>query len=113
MSLQSLINLRTKYKKAPTSVMVLVGNAPKWMDDTPGVVVVKTGAKSIDLRALIGLHVDVIEVSGADAKTTADVMTAVEAANPKTKSIACRNGVIGVSAEHEKFLERVRRLLCS
>ncbi len=112
MSLQSLIDLRTKHRVAPSAVWVIVGTPPKWLEDSPGVVIVKPGSKSLDLRALVGLNVDVIAI-GNDGKTLASVMDAVDAAKPKTKSIACAQGVVGLSEDHERCLEKARRLLCN
>lgn len=112
MSLQSLIDLRTKHRMAPNAVWVIVGNPPKWLHDDPSMVVIRPGAKNLDLRALVGLHVDVIEI-GNDGATLLRVMNAVESANPKTKSLACMAGVAGLNAEHEQCLERARRLLCT
>lgn len=112
MSLQSLIDLRTLRKKAPSAVWVIVGNPPRWLEDSPGIVVVRPTAKTNDLRALVGLNVDVIEVNGGGPMLLR-VLDQVEAANPKTKSLACIAGVVGLNEEHEKCLERARRLLCS
>ncbi len=109
MSLQALINLRTRHHVAPASIWVLVGNAPKWIEDCPSMVTVRPGDKNFDFRALVGLHVAVIEL-GSEWATLERVIEAIELAKPKTISLACESGISGLNADHELCLERARRL---
>ena len=110
MSLQSLIALRTKTKKAPDAVWVLVGDVPAWVEDAPNTVIVKPGHSDFDFRGLIGLHVDVIEIG--DHNSLLDhVFQAVDAAKPKSKGLVCLAGVAGLNAEHERVLTEARRMM--
>lgn len=110
MSLQNLIALRIKSRKAPAAVWVLVGNVPDWVDDAPDTVIIKPGHADFDFRALIGLHVDVIEI-GDHGKLVDQVFMSLDRAKPKSMGLACLAGVAGLNQDHERVLEEAKRMM--
>lgn len=110
MSIEQLINLRTKQRLAPPAVWVLVGDIPVWVEDAPDTVTIKPGCTDFDFRALIGLHVDVFEL-GDHYRLMGAVFEAVERAKPKSRGLACLAGVAGLNAEHERILSESKRML--
>jgi hypothetical protein len=110
MSISNLIELRTKTRQAPDAVWVLVGDVPAWVEDLPDTVIVKPGHSNFDFRALIGLHVDVIEV-GNHGSLIGRVFEAVEAAKPKSRGLACLAGVAGLNEAHERVLTEAQRMM--
>lgn len=110
MSISSLIELRTKTRQAPDAVWVLVGDVPAWVEDAPDTVIVKPGHSNFDFRALIGLHVDVIEIG--DHNSLLDhAIRAVESAKPKSNGLVCLAGVAGLNEAHERVLTEARRMM--
>jgi hypothetical protein len=111
-SLQTLINLR-RQKVAPASVWLLVGDKPAWLTGRePDLIHVPATTRQIDLRALIGLHVDVIECGDHYAALDA-VLEALDSAKPKSRGLACLAGVAGLNPAHERILDNARRMLCN
>ena len=113
MSLQSLHYLRTT-GKVPTSVWVVVGDRPRMTLDGPDIVTIspRDDVHRMDFRPLIGLHVDVFE-NGDYPELFEAAVLAIDAAKPKTTGFAGRDGVSGVSPDHEAILKRTRELLCN
>lgn len=113
MSLQSLIDLR-KSGQVPNAVWVLIGAKPKWLIDSPNIVAIDLAQDplSLDFRALIGLHVDVFELSGDDAFCER-IERAIDAAKPKSSGLATRHGFSGLNDQHIDVLRKAREMLCS
>lgn len=113
MSLDALTNIRLS-GKAPTAVWLIAGDAPKVAIESPSVVTVspRDDVPRLDLRALVGLHVDVFE-SGDYPELLDKVLTAVDAAKPKSTGLACKAGICGLNDAHERVLRRVRELICN
>ena len=106
MTLEALIKVRTSGMKPP-SVWVLVGNVPKWVeDDAKTVIVCQPG--EFDFRALVGLHVNVIEVESSPLMDK--VLTAVDRAKPKSMNICGAAGTVGMGT---RPMEKMRELLCN
>lgn len=113
MSIKALIDLRTKHRMMPNAVWVLLGDVPTWLEDGPDTVIIRPGHQDFDFRALIGTHVDIFEI-GDHWELFDKVCTAVEAAKPRSKGMACRSGVAGLNAVHERVLSEALRLMtCS
>lgn len=112
MSLESLTNLRLS-GKAPTAVWVIAGDAPKLPIESPSVVTISTrdDVPRLDLRALVGLHVDVFEC-GNHPEFMESVLRAVDAAKPKSNGLVCTGGISGLNDAHERVLRRVWELVC-
>lgn len=112
MSLKDLTSARLA-GRVPPMVWVIVGDAPKDRLDGPSVVTISPAddVRRMDLRALIGLHVDVFELGDHPALFDAAVL-AVDAAKPKTTGIACAYGVSGLNEKHEAVLRRAREMMC-
>lgn len=100
-------------RKVPPAVWVIVGDIPVVQLDGPGIVRIDPSddVRSLDLRPLVGLHVDVFELGDHQAlfDLTAKV---IDAAKVKTTGLANRHGVSGVSDAHERVLKRTMELLC-
>jgi hypothetical protein len=110
MSLQSLTEMRLS-GKTPNAVWVLVGKAPKFIEDHPSLVVISENEKNLDFRPLVGLHVDLFEQPGYESLSKA-VIKALDASKIKTNGIACPYGFSGLNARHESMLRRTWELLC-
>jgi len=112
MSLESLRSLRRQGHR-PGVVWVIVGNAPAWLDDGADTVTVRPGAnpRFMDLRPLVGLDVDIIELARDDA-LMASTMDAVEAADARVIGVVGSAGVTARSTGHERVLQKARELLC-
>lgn len=113
MSLQSLIELR-KSGQVPNAVWVLIGAKPKWLIDSPSIVAVDVTQDhlSLDFRPLIGLHVDVFELSRDDAFCER-VENAIDAAKPKITGLATRHGISGLNDQHVDVLRKAWEMLCN
>lgn len=105
MSLQSLASLRSS-GRTPAAIWVVVGNCPDSIKHLPDTVAVADSPASMDWRAVVGLHVDVFDLSG-DGWLLAQTMDAIEAAKPKAMGVACDAGVLGLSEDHERALWRI------
>lgn len=112
MCLQSLTYLRMN-GKAPAAVWVVVGDKPRMQLEGPDLVLIRPtdDVKRMDFRPLIGLHVDVFE-NGDYPDLFEATAVAIDAAKPKTTGLANRNGVDGLSPEHDVILKRTWELLC-
>jgi len=113
MSLQELIDSRIA-GRIPPVVWVIVGNNPKLSISGPSVVTIRPheDAKRMDLRALIGLHVDLFEL-GDHPELFDAVSLAVDAAKPKATGLATIHGVSGLNKNHESVLRRALEALWS
>ncbi len=109
MSLEALLNLR-KQRMTPAVVWVVVGDCPKRLIGAPDCIAVTAKPESLDWRPVVGLHVDVFDLSG-DPLLLDRTLGAIEAANPKGVGVACDEGVVGLNDEHEFTLRAIRRHL--
>ena len=111
MSLQDLTDARIA-GRVPPMVWVIVGDKPKAKLTGPGVVTIgpTDDVRRMDLRPLIGLHVDVFELGEHPALFDAAAL-AVDAAKPKTTGISTASGVSGLNEKHELALRRTREIL--
>lgn len=112
MSLQDLIHLRMS-GKVPAAVWVIVGDRPRMPIDGPDVVHIAAheDARRLDLRPLIGLHVDLFE-NGDHPELFEATALAVDAAKPNSTGLASKGRACGVNDEHEAVLRRTWELLC-
>ena len=111
--MQNLIDLRLA-GKVPPAVWVVVGDKPKTtIAGLECIVHVNPldDVRRLDLRPLVGLHVDVFE-HGDHASLLDTAILAIDAAKPKSTGLACKAGISGVSEAHERILSRTRELLC-
>ena len=113
MSIQDLTEARIA-GRVPPMVWVIVGDKPKTNLTGPGVVTINPSddVKRMDLRPLIGLHVDVFELGNHPALFAAAAL-AIDAAKPKTTGLSTAFGVSGFNEKHEAALRRARELLWS
>ena len=113
MSLQDLTDARIA-GRVPPMVWVIVGDKPKAKLTGPGVVTIgpTDDVRRMDLRPLIGLHVDVFELGDHPALFDAAAL-AIDAAKPKTTGLSTAFGVSGLNEKHESVLRRARELLWS
>lgn len=109
MSIRHLLNLRRTGKR-PDSVIVLVGK-PRRLDDGPGFVVIDRDPATLDLRALVGIRIHLIDVQ-ADIDFFDAAAKATLAAGCTLLGACIATGAVGVSAEHERALVRYRESLC-
>lgn len=109
MSLEALLNLRRK-RLTPVVVWVVVGDCPKRLIGSPDCIAVPASPEAMDWRPVVGLHVDVFDLSG-DPILLDRTLGAIEAAGPKGVGVACDEGVVGLTDEHEFTLRSIRRHL--
>lgn len=109
MSLQSLTRLRVQ-GGAPKAIWVVVGNCPESIRELPDTIAVTEKPAAMDWRPVVGLHVDVFDLSGDDWLLL-QTMDAIEAAKPKAMGVACNAGVLGLSEQHERAMSRIWRHL--
>jgi hypothetical protein len=112
MSLKQLADLRLT-GKAPKSVWIIVGDCPRWIDESHQYIRIAPSDKPrhMDFRALVNLNVVIFEI-GKYNSLFSQTIQAIEAAKPKELSLACRNGFAGASEEHEYLLKKVWQTLC-
>jgi hypothetical protein len=112
MSLQHLTAMRIG-GKAPRTIWILVGNIPKWIDDDHQYIQILPSDKPqhIDFRSLVSLNVVIFEI-GQHESLLLQTIKAIESAKPKEISIACNDGIVGISEKHEDVLRKALRLLC-
>lgn len=96
--------------RSPRSVWVYVGKPPKYITQKPDVMVVDKNPKTIDWRAVVSLHVDVVEV-GNNAALLLATLDCIEAAKPKSIGVASRAGVIGINDDHTQLLQKLMRTI--
>lgn len=109
LSLETLIQLR-KSGKSPAAIWVVVGNCPTSIRSLPDTIAVDANPSAMDWRPVVGLHVDIFDLSD-DAMLLLRTMDAVEAAKPKAIGIACTEGVLGLSEQHERAMAGIWRHL--
>ena len=95
---------------APPGVWVYVGTPPKWVAESPDVIVVCSNPRAIDWRPVVGLHVDVVEV-GDQGALFFQTVNAAEVGKPRSIGVACRAGVAGLNEAHEQLLKKLQRQL--
>jgi len=110
MSLDSLRSMRRAGRR-PDSVVVIVGKPPEWMEDRAGIVVVDSDPSTLDLRALVGLPIHLIDIQ-SDLDLTLAAMDATEAAGVKVLGACSAAGSCGVDEKHENAMRRYRENLC-
>ena len=111
MSLESLAKLRRSGSK-PAALWVVVGNCPNSIRELPDTIAVDEKPGSMDWRPVMGLHVDIFDLSG-DSWLLCQTMDAIEAAQPKCIGVACDAGVLGLSEQHERVMTRIWRHLAN
>lgn len=111
MSLDALIRLRQQHKR-PAVVWVVVGAGPKRLHELPDCIEVRGNPESMDWRAVVGLHVDVFDLSGNNDLLDRTI-GAIEAASPKGVGVACDMDVVGLDDQHEFYLRAIRRHLAN
>lgn len=109
MSLQSLTTMR-RGGSAPAAIWVVVGDCPESIKAMPDTIAVAERPDAMDWRPVVGLHVDVFDLSG-DPMLLLRTMDAIEAAAPKAIGVACDQGVLGLSEQHERAMTRIWRHL--
>jgi hypothetical protein len=109
MSLQTLTAMR-KTGRAPAAIWVVVGNCPDSLKNLPDTIAVSRAPAAMDWRPVVGLHVDVFDLS-EDAVLLDQTIEAIERAHPLAVGVACTAGVVGLSDEHEFSLRAIRRHL--
>lgn len=110
MSLESLRSMRRTGRR-PDSVVVIVGKPPAWMEDSPGTVAIDRDPALLDLRALVGLPIHLIDIQ-SDLDLTLAAMDATEAAGVKVLGACSAAGSCGVDEKHENAMRRYRENLC-
>ena len=106
MSISQLLELR-KHGSIPKSVVwVLVGDAPKWIDDGVNHILINKDAKPahMDFRALVKLDVSVYEI-GAHGGLFKAVLDAIEAIRPERLFFACRHCISAMDEKHESIMK--------
>lgn len=111
MSLESLTQLR-KSGRTPAALWVVVGKCPQSIRALPDTIAVDEKPDAMDWRPVIGLHVDVFDLSN-DPMLLLRTMDAIEAAKPKCIGVACNEGVLGLSEQHERVMTRIWRHLAT
>lgn len=111
MSLDSLLRLRRSGHIPADPITVIVGKPPAWFEDDPSTVVIDRDPDSLDLRALVGLSIHLIDIQG-DTSLLLKAMTATEEAGAKPLGACTAAGACGVSLEHELAMTRYRENLC-
>lgn len=111
MSLETLSRLRSS-GSAPAAIWVVVGDCPASIRDMPDTIAVPANPGSMDWRPVVGLHVDIFDLSNDDMLLLR-TMDAIEAAQPKAIGVACNQGVLGLSEQHERVMTRIWRHLAT
>ena len=102
--------------KAPTLVWVIAGDRPRMPIEGPDIVHIgpNEDVYRLDLRPLVGLHVDVFENGNHPDEFFESVSDAIDRAKPKSTGLAkSYQRVSGINDEHELLLRRVWERLCS
>jgi hypothetical protein len=108
MSLDQLRNLRRNGGR-PRLVTVIVGT-PSVIDDDAHYVVIDREPALLDLRPLVGLPIQLIDVQ-KDADFLRRVMAATEEVGVKVMGASSAVGTFGVSPDHERVLSHYRELM--
>lgn len=117
MSLQRIRDLRLRGQKPKGVVTVLLGTKPRWLDDGPGLVVVRAtdDPRFMDWRPLVGLFVAVIaaQVEPDRMLATLDGLSAV---GVRFFGIADPTGfyplLVGANDAHRESLRKEWEALC-
>lgn len=114
MSLERLRSLRREGSR-PSTVLVILGKPPGWVYDwfaeDADCIVIDRELRDVDLSALVGLPVNVIDLNG-DAQACQRLLEALQEAGALSLGLSVAAGVVGVSPEHEAALRRYREVLC-
>ena len=111
MSLETLLQLRRAGHR-PAMVTVIVGKPPAWVDaPDPAKVVIDRAPSRMDLHALVGLPIHLIDIQSDTARLMA-AMEATDRAGAKPLGACSAAGSCGVSPEHELAMTRYRERLC-
>ncbi len=112
MSLETLAKLR-RARKRPQFAHVVLGDAPAWFGEGPGEVVIRPADRPefLDLRALVGIPIHVIELARDDARFEATV-DALLAAGAHIDGLVSWAGATAETPEYEAALVRLREQLC-
>lgn len=111
MSLESLAKLRMQ-ASAPAAIWVVVGKCPESIRHLPDTIAVESKPSAMDWRPVMGLHVDIFDLSNNNALLD-ETIGAVEQAFPKAVGVACDSGVVGLSERHEFVMRAIRRHLAT
>lgn len=111
MSLESLLRLRRSGHVPADPITVIVGKPPAWLEDDASHVVIDRDPAGMDLHALVGLPIHLIDIQG-DTSLLLRAMDATEAAGAKPLGACTAAGACGVSPEHELAMSRYRENLC-
>ena len=111
MSLSSLLKMRVE-REVPASVWVVVGPCPERLLDLPGCISVTDRPMFMDWRPIVGLHVDVFDLSGNSALLD-QTIGALESANAGCIGVCCDLETMGLSPEHEMNMKAIRRHLAN
>lgn len=108
MSLESLRSMR-RVGRRPADALVLIGRAPAWLDDAPGVVTI--ARRGADLSPLVGLPVHVMDLQH-DESLTRWALDAMADLGVQQLGVCGPAGACGASPEHEQAMQRHWRHLC-
>lgn len=111
MSLETLTKLRMQ-GGAPAAIWVVVGNCPQSIRHLPDTIAVDSKPSAMDWRPVMGLHVDIFDLSHDNALLD-ETIEAVEKAFPNAVGVACDEGVVGLSERHEFVMRAIRRHLAN
>ena len=117
MSLPTLRNLRLQGQRPADVVAVLIGQRPKWKDDSAALVVISDDAQPclMDFRPLVGLWV-VLVMAHDNYQLASKTLAAIEAAGAKIFGAALPCGVYpctkNPTQEHHRVLRETWNLLC-
>jgi non-ribosomal peptide synthetase component F len=112
MSLTQLRDMRRAGSRPAAQIMVVVGSAPRGWDDRATEIVIDREPREMDLRPLVGLVVNVIDLRG-DVDLTGRVLSELERARAAVVGLVGPYGETGMNPEHETLLRRYRETLCA
>jgi len=111
-SLETLLQLRRAGHRPAGPVTVIVGKPPAWLETSdPAKVVIDRDPAGMDLHALVGLPIHLIDIQPDTARLMA-AMDATDRAGARPMGACSAAGACGVSPEHELAMSRYRERLC-
>ena len=117
MSLATLRTMRLQRLRPADVVTVLIGQRPKWKEDSAALVVIPDDAQPglMDFRPLVGLWVALV-MAGDNYPLASKTMKAIEAAGAKLFGAALPCGtypcIENPTQEHHRVLGATWNLLC-